>query len=90
MGTRVFPAVTSGLPTAILLSAVLCAPIAAQDASPAQVASVDSIFRRFDGSKTVVALSRTSTSNYGHMFITVKSVWQATYRPRLAFSTRRG
>jgi CubicO group peptidase (beta-lactamase class C family) len=52
MGSRVFPAARSGLPVAFLLSAVLCAPITAQDAFTARIASVDSIFRQFDGTMT--------------------------------------
>lgn len=52
MGTRVFATMTSRLSAAILLAAVLCAQINAQEVPPAQIASIDSIFQQFDGTLT--------------------------------------
>jgi CubicO group peptidase (beta-lactamase class C family) len=49
MSALVFPTVRSHLPAALFLAAVLCAPISAQQASSAQLDSIDSIFQQFDG-----------------------------------------
>lgn len=52
MRTRVFSAATFRLPAVILLSAVLATPISAQAPSPGQIASIDSIFQEYDGTRT--------------------------------------
>jgi len=52
MRTRVFSVGPFRLPAVILLSAILANPLAAQEASPARIASVDSIFQEFDGTRT--------------------------------------
>ena len=52
MRTLVSPTVPSRLVTVLLLATVSYAPAAAQDAATVRLAAIDSIFRRFDGTRT--------------------------------------
>jgi CubicO group peptidase (beta-lactamase class C family) len=52
MGSIVPATVAPRLPAVVLLAAVLCTPIAAQEASPVQIAFIDSIFLQFESTRT--------------------------------------
>ncbi len=52
MASQLLGRVLSGLLVALFLGPFSSGPLAAQDVSPAQIASVDSIFQRFEGTRT--------------------------------------
>ena len=52
MGSFVSATVAPRLPIAVLLALVLSAPTAAQEVPPVQIASIDSIFQQFEGTRT--------------------------------------